>query len=169
MRNFTPGETILRFRDNGQLVEVDVVDLMRFDPEDMLHELVEHSANYCYFASVEVRFNSELAELKRDADELRGQLILGLADEKEARGRNFTVAMQTAVVEQNAGLIEATDKVEKLSAIVREIGAVVKAFEHRKEMLARAANWIGKSESGPYVKPDPKAAVAEASKRRKVT
>lgn len=150
---------------NHRLKE-NVVDMLRFNTEDMLSELVEHSATYAYVVMLEVEAEKELTSAKKDRDVLFGELLLSLRDEKEASGRNFTVDMQKATVNRTPSMIEANDIVAIIEEKVKRLKKLSEAFEHRKMMLSSAANWIGRSETAPYVKPNPKEAVATARAKK---
>ena len=163
---FEAPENRLSFKIDNLKFDEDVTEILRIDTSDILSELVEHCSAYAYIASVECDVVDALSDLKKMRDGLHDKLLLGLADEKEARGRNFTAAMQEAVISQNAGMIEANEKVDEVEKISRRLAKLLKAFEMRRDMLAEASKWISRSETPPYTKPDPKDAVRTARSKR---
>lgn len=164
---FTAPENRLVFNIAGHKFDEDISEILRFDPENMVEELIEHSSSFGYIAMLNVKVDAEVLELKKLRDRLHDELLLGLAEEKESRGRNFTVAMQEAVINQNASMIEASEKVEQIEIVSKHLKNVMSAYQQRKDMLSNAANWISRSETPPYVKPHPKE-VVKAAKAKKV-
>lgn len=161
---FTAPPLEIDIRVGNQHLKEDVTELLRIDPDDILTELLEHSASFAYLATLKVMADKEHKDMKADLTRIRAEIYAELQDRKE-RGEKLTVASMEAIIEMSPVYIESLEKVNAVERKVNELGAVCNAFEHRRSMITAAANIIRASETPASMPERAKEAVRSAKSR----
>lgn len=148
----------------NQHLREDVVELVRINPDNILEELLEHSASFAYLATLKVMADKELREMKADLARVRAEIVAELHERKE-RGEKLTVASMDAIVETSPSYITSLEMVSKVESKVGELGAICAAYDHRRSMITAAANIIRASETPAPLPERARSAVATAKAR----
>lgn len=124
------------FIDLGTIQAVsDLKKDLTIDERDLVSSMLEHSGRYGWWASLNVTAEKLLKNLKRDIHKTRSMIDLQARTSIKESGVRVTEDGVQAWIDSDPRSKKDTEKLSMLENVVEYTNMVLKAFEHKRDML----------------------------------